>query len=225
VLGDSDIRSLAQEAGLISEFEEASLQGASYDLRLGSEYFMGGAHLTLTKEQPSCLLAPGEFAILTSLERLKLPDTLVGHAGLGSPWAQRGLVSLFSPQIDPGFEGLIVVPLFNAGNSPVTLKLGEPMFTAEFVRTTCPTRSWTLSHHALDAIPAAVELDMARPDFGDLEKQINELREGQTKLEARLDGYEAGQGKRVAISGTQAAWFGAAMGAIAIVVAVLALVN
>lgn len=72
-----------------------------------------------------------------------------------------GLVSLFSPQIDPGFQGRLVVVLFNAGRGPITLILGEPIFTVELVRTTRrASERWAATHAPLMGIPtSAMQLE------------------------------------------------------------------
>ena len=189
VLTDVEIRRLAAE-GMISDFLEGSLQSASYDLRLGSECYTRGETLKLNEEEhPSHRLEPGQFILLTSLECLNLPDDVVGHAGLISRWAQLGLISLFSPQIDPGFVGLIVVPLFNAGNAPVTVRLGETMFTVEFVRAIGRTKkSWADSHTPQMHIPAAVEVQMARPDLTEMTKRMDALQRAVDDLKAKYQG-------------------------------------
>jgi deoxycytidine triphosphate deaminase len=200
VLNDTEIRRLVAQRSMIGDFDEALLQGASYDLRLGPEYSTGGRFDVLSDHKRGCTLEPGQFVLLTSWEQLALPVDVVARAGLVSRRAQQGLISLFSPQIDPGFIGLIVVPLFNAGNDSVTLKLGEPIFTVEFVRMLAPASfAWSQRHHPLLGIPEAAKLRMARPDFHVLEREIEELR-------ARLDGYQQGKGERIARSARNAAW-------------------
>jgi len=114
-----------------------------------------------TPTDRSLKLKFGEFILLTSLECLSLPDDVVAHAGLVSGRAQSGLVSLFSPQIDPGFQGRLVVVLFNAGRGPITLILGEPIFTVELVRTTRrASERWAATHAPLMGIPtSAMQLE------------------------------------------------------------------
>src|SRR4051794_39785560 len=92
VLIDEDIKRLSTESSLISPFDEHLLRGASYDLRLGKEFSTAGQHRELGNGTLSCKLEPGQFILLTSLERLKLPRDVVGHAGLISKWAQSGLI-------------------------------------------------------------------------------------------------------------------------------------
>lgn len=225
VLTDVQIRRLVAEVGLITEFDDDSLQGASYDMRVGEECFVGGHTRVLTKDSPSYRLMPGEFILLTSFEHLKVPDDLVGHAGLMSEWAQRGLISLFSPQIDPGFQGLIVVPLVNVGNAPVPLKLKQRMFTVEFVRTTkCASESWTKRNTVLEGIQAPAEIQMARPDLSDIVDRIAKLESEVATVQATQVGYERGVGRRVGSSSLRGMWIGVIIGVLGLVAAILALV-
>lgn len=226
VLVDHEISQLAEGAGLISPFEEAFLKGASYDLRLGEEYSTAGEHRTLSDGSPSCQLEPGQFILLTSHELLELPDNVIGHAGLVSRWAKRGLISLFSPQIDPGFKGLIVVPLFNGGNAPITLRFGEPMFTVEFVRTTGPVaKGWAIDHPPLLGIPSDIDVQLGRPNFSAIGDEIHELRRLISTLEARFAGFTEGTTQRYVISSTTAVWFTATITVLALAVAILTLTH
>jgi len=164
---------------MITPVIEGSIQPASYDLGLGDLYCAGGRYTTFRDEGTMSLqLKFGDFVLLTSYECLSLPDDVVAHAGLVSRRAQSGLVSLFSPQIDPGFQGRLVVPLFNAGQRPITLMQGEPIFTVEFVRTTRPAPRWSDGHRALMGIPS---------DAIDLESGLTAL----TGLDARIDSLVA----------------------------------
>jgi deoxycytidine triphosphate deaminase len=211
---------------MIKPFDEDFLRGASYDLRLGEEFSKAGEHQTLTAGKVSCKLEPGQFILLTSHEHLKLPDDVVGHAGLISKWAQSGLISLFSPQIDPGFEGLIVVPLFNGGDAPITLRKGEPMFTVEFVRTTGPVaRGWAQDHQALAGIPSGIDVQMGRPNFSAISKEITDLHKLLSTLEARFTGFTEGTTQRYVLSSTQAVWITAAIAIAALAVAILTLLK
>lgn len=111
VLVDHEIAELVGTDELIERFERSSLEGASYDMRLGKHYVRAGQVLLLTEQTPTLVIQPGDFVTLSSLEHINMPLNLVGHNGIMSPWAKRGLVSLFSPQIDPGFSGILIVPV------------------------------------------------------------------------------------------------------------------
>lgn len=223
VLIDDDIRRLAESVGLISDFDEDSLQPASYDLRLGSECFVRGETQWL-EETRSCTLASGEFIIVTSREELVLPLDVVGRAGLISSWAQKGLISLLSTQIDPGFVGIMVVPILNAGHAAVTLKFCEPIITVEFIRTTRPVaRGWVQlsGNKPQRTIPSGSELKMASPDLTPVTERLGDLEKSVTKIEAKQEGYLAGVGEKQGASGAKAGWIGAIVGVLALVVAVV----
>ena len=181
VLVDHQIEELVKTHKLIERFDKRSLEGASYDMRLGSRYIRGGSFGTLTDDKPGIILRPGQFAILQSLEELNMPNDLIGHNGIMSAWAKRGLVSLFSPQIDPGFSGVLWVPIFNAGDMQVTLTLGDKIFTVEFVRTEKPASySWTDRYGRQNRIAMPVSPSESRPDLSDvafLQKDLQEVRE------------------------------------------------
>ena len=138
VLVDQQIKDLAEKEGLITPFFAGALEGASYDMRVGPQYQKNGQIKQLTPSDRSISIEPGEFALLTTLEQLNLPLNIIGHNGIMSPWAKRGLISLFSPQIDPGFKGVLVVPVYNSGDSKIVLPLEEKIFTVEFVFTSMP---------------------------------------------------------------------------------------
>lgn len=186
VLIDKDIQRLALQ-GMITPVLDASIQPASYDLGLGDLYCAKGRYTAFSDEKAlSLTLRFGEFVLLTSMECLSLPDDVVAHAGLVSRHAQSGLVSLFSPQIDPGFQGRLVVPLFNAGQRPIILVYREPMFTVEFVRTTRRARRWSAGRSALMGIPAhAVQLESGLGALTEIGERVEKLSERLEKLEER----------------------------------------
>lgn len=133
VLSDEAIKQLVASNNMIVPFEILSLQGASYDMRLGELIVAAGVPKHISRQHGGHTLAPGDFVVVTTLESLRLPINIIGHNGIMSSWARRGLVSLFSPQIDPGFEGQLEVPIFNAGDDDVILLPGDEIFTIEFV--------------------------------------------------------------------------------------------
>jgi dCTP deaminase len=187
VLVDRNIRELVNSNGLVEPFDESCLQAASYDLRVGRQYVRGGQVELLADSAPTYRLEPGDFAILTSLESLNLPLNIVGHNGLVSYWARRGLVTLFSPQIDPGFQGILYVPVFNAGDAAIPVTVGDKFFTVEFLRTTTKASyGWSERHGRQDRIqnlmvPSANRSNLA--DISRIEREVSRLEEVLRRLE------------------------------------------
>jgi dCTP deaminase len=197
VLVDTEIRELVATSNFIEDFDESSLQGASYDLRLGRQYMTRGVVKTLTEEAPTVTISSGEFTVLTTYETLNLPLDIVGHFGLTSYWGMRGIVPLFGPQIDPGFYGILVVPVFNAGDSSVSIPLGEKMFTVEFIRTAVPaTYGWSERrgkqmrvpplHTPLDTKPNLADISNLRDRVSTLENAVGRVETNLTIHKAEI---------------------------------------
>jgi len=137
VLSDSQIRKYVKEEKLIEPFDESLLGPATYDLRVGRR-----ALKSLRKEEEGPLLnleevrvlqiGTGEFVEIMTMEKVRLPKHLCGRMGIRSYFTRKGVVSFVGPQVDPGFEGNLVISLFNTGPRPIVVKYGEPFCTIEF---------------------------------------------------------------------------------------------
>ncbi|MGH1432576.1 MAG: dCTP deaminase domain-containing protein [Neptuniibacter sp.] len=196
ILSDKEIKELVDKEGLIKDFSEEGLEGASYDMRLGAQYSRNNS-TEILDEGRSVVIAPGEFMLLSSLEKVYLPKTLIGHNGIMSRWAKKGLVSLFSPQIDPGFHGMLIVPVFNAGGSPVSITLGDAFFTVEFAKCHEASYAWSDKHGEQNAIVSPDGPEIVGPSFEAVSKlqdklevmseKIGELTEKLITISAKVD--------------------------------------
>jgi dCTP deaminase len=122
--------------------------GSSVDIRLGAEFkltrivkqthFNLAAGIDEIKEQikdyievihvkpmEAFILHPGEFALGSTLEYIKLPKTIAGRLEGRSTWGRVGLqVHSTAGLIDPGFEGTLTFELTNMGKLPLPLHPG-----------------------------------------------------------------------------------------------------
>jgi len=141
---DGEIKeSMAASVGLrIRNFAESSLQPASYDMRVGPKLLQSSteSEIDLSKKG-SATLAPGVFALVTTQESVQLPHDIAGHIGVKSYYTRKGLVMLTGLQIDPGFEGVLVVGLYNASPRSLTLEYLAPFCTVEFHRLARPVQT------------------------------------------------------------------------------------
>ena len=74
----------------------------------------------------------GDFALLTTFEKIKLSNIIAGSIGLRSYYARKGLILLAGPQIDPGFEGVLVLGVYNASPRKITLCYLDKLCTIGF---------------------------------------------------------------------------------------------
>lgn len=104
---------------LIRNFDDKQLQAnapnLSYDLRVGAEYkdHRDGWKRDMAKGE--CIdLLPGGAVIIETEENLHLPKGMFGYIVPRVEWLQKG-VSNTSSKVDPGYNGRLLVTLFNLG--------------------------------------------------------------------------------------------------------------
>jgi len=167
---------------LLEESITRQVSGASYDLRLGDEYFYGGRIRRLSDEDPILVIEPYDYAITTSRERANLPRDVAARFDLAVSLFAQGMILSNGPQIDPGFRGPLFCLLFNTSSSPVLLKRGQHYATLEFHRLLEPTAGYKGQYQQktlLDYLPA----NAARGAINELKKEIEALRAESQKLQ------------------------------------------
>lgn len=121
-----------------SNYEKNNVRQCSYDLRLGSEVYVGGksAPEKLTDELPYLNLAPGQFAILTCYERINLQkdekENYMAFIALRSTFKMQGLVNISGFHVDPTHRGTLLFAVQNVGPSDILLKYKEATFSIFF---------------------------------------------------------------------------------------------
>jgi len=127
---------------LLENAEIDNIQGSSYDLRLGNEYFHNGLIKTLDDQEPFITLNPGDYAIVSSLETANFPKDIAGKFDLSVGLFCRGIILSNGPQVDPGFKGKLFCLLFNSSNRKIQLKLKQHYATIEFLKLFEPTKPY-----------------------------------------------------------------------------------
>ncbi len=138
VLSDRDIRA-AMDAGriVVDPFDPRSLQPASIDIRLDARFrvFRSTRHAYIdlakgvdditelvTVTDPPFILHPGEFALGSTLERVRLGDDVVSRVEGKSSLGRLGLlIHSTAGFVDPGWDGHITLELSNVNTIPITL--------------------------------------------------------------------------------------------------------
>ena len=156
VLSDRTISKLIAAGRLrIEPFSEEHVQPSSVDVRLGWHFriFQHSryTHIDVREPQPDLtqsieveedepfVLHPGEFALGTTLERVGLPDDLVGRLEGKSSLGRLGLIiHSTAGYIDPGFSGTITLELSNVAKLPIPLYPGMFIGQISFLTMTTP---------------------------------------------------------------------------------------
>src|SRR5438477_10320474 len=149
VLSDRTITRLLDEGRIeIDPYDPSLLQPSSVDVRV-DRYFrvfrnsrypfinVKEAQEDLTElvevDGEPFILHPGEFVLGSTLERVQLPDDLVGRLDGKSSLGRLGLlIHSTAGFIDPGWNGHVTLELSNVANLPITIypemKIGQLSF-------------------------------------------------------------------------------------------------
>ncbi|MCX6668132.1 MAG: dCTP deaminase [Euryarchaeota archaeon] len=150
IITDGEIKEAIKNKEIFLEpFSEDSLQPASYDMRLGDTAIISKT-ITIeklqkqveneevkeinVKDKGTIIIPPGAFALLTTLEKIGLTKRYAGHIGMRSYYTRKGLVLLSGIQIDPGFEGHLVLGACNLSPRSLELSYADPICTIEILK-------------------------------------------------------------------------------------------
>lgn len=167
MLTDEEIRQ-AISAGLmeIDPLQDECVEPASYDFRVGTEAFVSGSDSKIkVDEKGLVIIDPGEFAVLSTRERVRCGPQIAGQLGLSSDYARLGLMLLSGPQIDPGFDGILIVRVTNLSPNRITLTYEAPFLTGQFFKLAQPVgRPYAGSRHGQTGIASKDIRELSNPD-------------------------------------------------------------
>ena len=143
VLSDGTIRRLVEDGRIkIDPWDEALVQPASVDLRLGDSLRDPPQHLTeevkVTGDEPF-VIHPGEFALGRTMEWVELPDDIVARIEGKSSLGRLGLiVHATAGFCDPGWKGTLTLELANLTRVPILLYHGLAIAQLSFMALDVP---------------------------------------------------------------------------------------
>ncbi|MES2927744.1 MAG: hypothetical protein V4843_13035 [Pseudomonadota bacterium] len=142
IIPSQTIRQLCEQSKppLIDYFEIDNLRASSYDLTVGTEYYIGQEratstlHVELLKRHQSFSIPPHAVCFILSAESINLPDNITAKVSLRMSHIYAGLVLTAQPPFDPRYEGKVIVMLHNLSSDAVHMKNGDRLATIEFMR-------------------------------------------------------------------------------------------
>jgi dCTP deaminase len=156
VLSDRTIRRLIAEGRIgIDPLDATLLQPSSLDVRVDRLFrvFRNSRYpyidvktrqedlteLVEVEDGESFILHPGEFVLGSTLERITLPDDVVGRLDGKSSLGRLGLlIHSTAGFIDPGWDGHVTLELSNVANLPITIYPGMKIGQLSFVQLSEP---------------------------------------------------------------------------------------
>jgi dCTP deaminase len=156
ILSDRTLREqLAAGRIVVDPFDDSLVQPSSIDVRISNLFRVFRNHtagvidvkqdltgLTELIEMPAdgstaFMLHPGEFVLGSTLERVGVPDDLVGRVEGKSSLGRLGLmIHSTAGFIDAGFDGHITLELANVASLPITLYPGMKIGQVSFMQMT-----------------------------------------------------------------------------------------
>jgi dCTP deaminase len=158
VLSDRTIRRLLGEGRIgIDPYDESLIQPSSVDVRVDKFFRVfrnnRNPHIDVKREQEDLtelveigeepfILHPGEFVLGSTLERIRVPDDLVGRLDGKSSLGRLGLlIHSTAGFIDPGWDGHVTLELSNVANLPITIYYAMKIGQLSFVQLTEPAET------------------------------------------------------------------------------------
>lgn len=161
ILSDRDIKEHLKSGKIVINpltNPEVQIQPSSVDLRIGREFKgfriirkpcidpMDQSNLDSYMESfyidegEPFIIHPGEFALATTYETIKLPHDLVARVEGRSSMGRLGVtMHVTAGYIDPGFMGKITLEISNIGKMPVALYTGQRVCQIVFETMTSPS--------------------------------------------------------------------------------------
>ncbi len=120
-----------QAKDLISPFDADKINHCAYELAMGPEAFITSTEarkkIELDDGEP-LVIPPGQFALLLTQERIKVPLNAIAFISMRFGWKRRGLINVSGFHVDPGFAGRLKFSVYNAGSNPITITQGDRVF-------------------------------------------------------------------------------------------------
>ena len=161
ILSDKDIKEHLKSGKIVINpltNPKVQIQPSSVDLRIGREFkgfriirkpcidpmdqsdlesYMESFYID---EGEPFIIHPGEFALATTYETIKLPNDLVARVEGRSSMGRLGVtMHVTAGYIDPGFHGKITLEISNIGKMPVALYTGQRVCQIVFETMTSPS--------------------------------------------------------------------------------------
>ena len=156
ILSDRDLK-IELESGrvVVDPLGPNAIQPSSIDLRIGRHFRIfantrypyidvrkpmeGLTELVEVTGDEPFILHPGEFVLGTTLERVAIPDDLVGRLEGKSSLGRLGLlIHSTAGFVDAGFAGNLTLELSNVANLPITLYPGMKIGQISLFRMSSP---------------------------------------------------------------------------------------
>ena len=117
-----------------SGYEEDCVDIAAYNLRINDKNLIidGELYVENNPWKESLIKLPAKkISVISTIEKIKLSKELCARVGITFTFSRRGLIPLFGPQIDPGYNDYFYAVVYNASSKDISLQKGDKILKME----------------------------------------------------------------------------------------------
>ena len=160
-------------------FQESNLKEACYDLCIGDEVFLSEKRVPnrLSERDPYVILPPGQFALIKTYERIRVPREYVALISIRSKLKFQGLINISGFHVDPTYEGHLIFSVQNVGPNDIRLRFRAPAFMIMWSRLSMPYKEDEIRPPGYDRITLDMMAQLGGPSVTlvSLQKRVEEL--------------------------------------------------
>lgn len=131
--------------------DQSRVKHGAYELSLGGEYYTTADQANkkvLIRDGEQICIAPGQFALLITKEKIRIPEDAMGFISIKAGIKFKGLINISGFHVDPGFRGRLKFAVYNAGSQHINLTEGKPIFLIWFTDIDRKTKDIYNGNHA-----------------------------------------------------------------------------
>lgn len=121
------------------------------------------------------VIPPGQFAFLETRERVCVPNHAMAFISIKATNKLEGLVNVSGFHVDPGFDGVLVFTVFNAGPNHIRLQHGQKFFLIWYASLDRETEYRKVEPSKRRVSGEAVKGFGQLQSFDDFSKRLNEV--------------------------------------------------
>jgi len=139
LLNKTDIAKYVAKTGMIYPFDPNKLKPASYEVKMGNEVLYWDEkgqekHLTELKPKNTIKIRQNSITYVGVETKFFLPLYIALRFNLIITHVHRGLLLGTGPLIDPGFNGVLMIPIHNLTTNDYTIRSGDDLIAVEFTK-------------------------------------------------------------------------------------------
>lgn len=200
-IGTNSLSNLLALSDVISPFDNTRVKNGAYELSLGAQVFQTDSSPRAVKnlqDGEKIEIKPGQFALLLTKEYIKIPKDKIAFISIKAGIKFKGLVNVSGFHVDPGFEGMLLFSVYNAGPSSIVLSNGTPYFPIWFSELN-EQQEYKGDHLKQRQIPDGPIEALSQGDLASPSSILEKIKENYSTLSTRIETTDEAQKTRISL--------------------------